>query len=137
MPIVNKHIKFLTTRIVGACKSAYLKGVCPNLSTNYTELVSKSESLNIQDLQVQVFHDQKILNMFEDYRKIYEERENINLGAHFEVDKSALNVPRKLRKIKLDDTVELCLMKTGNFIERGFDENRGRSYYKIYYSKEK
>ena len=104
---------------------------------NYTELVSKSESLNIKDLQAQVFHDQEILNMFEDYRKVYEERENINLGAHFEIDKSALNVPRKLRKIKLDDTVELCLMKTGNFIERGFDENKGRSYYKIYFSKEK
>ena len=104
---------------------------------NYTELVSKSESLNIKDLQAQVFHDQEILNMFEDYRKVYEERENINLGAHFEIDKSALNVPRKLRKIKLDDTVELCFMKTGNLIERGFDENKGRSYYKIYFLKEK
>ena len=49
----------------------------------------------------------------------------------------SLNVSRKLRKIKLDDTVELCLMKTGNFIERGFDENKGRNYYKIYFTKEK
>lgn len=75
--------------------------------------------------------------MFEEYRKIYEERENVNLEARLEVDKTALNIPRKLRKIKLDDTVELCLMKTGDFIERGFDENIGRKYYKIYFSKEK
>ena len=93
--------------------------------------------MDISELQSEVFQDKKVLNMFEDYRKIYEERENINLGSRFEVDKTALNVSRKLRKIKLDDTVELCLMKTGNFIERGFDENKGRNYYKIYFTKEK
>lgn len=108
-----------------------------NLVNHYTELISKSEYLDIEDLEAKVFQDKKILNMFEDYRKIYEERENFNLEANMVVDKSALNVPRKLRKIRLDDTVELCLMKTGNFIERGYDENRGRSYYKIFFSKEK
>lgn len=104
---------------------------------NYTELVSKSENLDIKDLQAKVFKDKKVLSMFEEYRKIYEERENVNLEARLGVDKTALNIPRKLRKIKLDDTVELCLMKTGDFIERGFDENIGRNYYKIYFSKEK
>lgn len=96
-----------------------------------------SENLNIEELETKVFRDKKILDMFEDYRKIYEEREIFYVEANIEIDKSALNVPRKLRKIRLDDTVELCLMKTGNFIERGYDKNRGRSYYKIYFTKEK
>ena len=104
---------------------------------NYTELVYKSESLNIEDLQTKVFQDKKVLSMFEEYRKIYAERENVNFEARLEVDKTALNIPRKLRKIKLDDTVELCLMKTGDFIERGFDENKDRNFYKIFFSKEK
>lgn len=103
---------------------------------NYTDLISKTDSLNIEELQTKVFSDKKILEMFEDYRKIYEERENINIEACTDVDKTALKVPRKLRKIKLDDTVELCFMKTGNFIERGFDKNRGKNYYKIFFSKE-
>lgn len=107
------------------------------LVNNYTELVSKSENLDIEDLQAKVFQDKKVLRMFEEYRKIYEERENVNLETRLNVDKTALNIPRKLRKIKLDDTVELCLMKTGDFIERGFDEKKGRNYYKIYFSKEK
>ena len=104
---------------------------------SYTELISKSQNLNIEEWEAKIFRDKKIQDMFEDYRKIYEERENFNLEANFRVDKSALNVPRKLRKIRLDDTVELCFMKTGNFIERGYDENKGRSYYKIYFTKEK
>lgn len=118
-------------------ESTISKSAQVELVNNYTELVSKSESLDIKDLQAKVFQDKKVLSMFEEYRKIYEERENVNLETRLDVDKTALNIPRKLRKIKLDDTVELCLMKTGNFIERGFDENKGRSYYKIYFSKEK
>lgn len=108
-----------------------------NIVNNFTSLISKSENLDISELQSEVFQDKKVLNMFEDYRKIYEERENIHLDSRLGVDKTALNISRKLRKIKLDDTVELCLMKTGNFIERGFDEHRGQNYYKIYFSKEK
>lgn len=118
-------------------ESAISKSAQVDIVNKYTELVSTSENLSVEMLQTKVFQDNEILSMFEEYRKIYEERENINLEAHFEVDKSALNVPRKLRKIKLDDTVELYLMKTGNFIERGFDEKKGRSYYKIYFTKEK
>lgn len=117
--------------------STISKSAQVELVNNYTELVSESESLDIKDLQAKVFQDKKVLSMFEEYRKIYEERENFNLEARLEVDKTALNIPRKLRKIKLDDTVELCLMKTGDFIERGFDENKSRKYYKIYFSKEK
>lgn len=120
-----------------AKNSAISKSEQVKIVNNYTELISKSESLSIEVLQAKVFQDKSVLNMFEEYRKIYEERENVNLEACLEVDKTALNIPRKLRKIKLDDTVELYLMKTGDFIERGFDENIGRNYYKIYFSKEK
>lgn len=103
---------------------------------NYTDYVEKSEKMNLVDLQSTVFRDPKILSMFEDYRKIYEERENIDLEARLAIDKSALTIPRKLRKIILDDTVELCLMKTGNFIERGYDEHRNQYYYKVFFNKE-
>lgn len=120
-----------------AKNSAISKSEQVKIVNNYTELISKSESLSIEVLQTKVFQDKSVLNMFEEYRKIYEERENVNLEACLEVDRTALNIPRKLRKIKLDDTVELYLMKTGDFIERGFDENIGRNYYKIYFSKEK
>lgn len=104
---------------------------------NYTDYVAKSEYLNMEEMQSEVFQDEKILSLFKDYLKIYEERENVNIGKQFEIDRSALKVSRKFRKIKLDDTVELCLMKTGDFIERGYDDNRVQYYYKIYFSKEK
>lgn len=39
--------------------------------------------------------------------------------------------------IKLDDTVELYIMKIGQFIERGYDEAKGQKYYKIFFRKKK
>lgn len=103
----------------------------------YADIVYKSEHVNLYDLEKEVFKSKEILDMFEDYRKIYEERESIKIGDSFLVDKKALTISKKTRKIKLDDTVELFLMKTGNFIERGFDDNRGLNYYKIFFAKEK
>jgi len=88
-------------------------------------------------LESEVFHNQEIFDMFEEYRKIYEEREGFKLTDKFAIDKNALNVSKKIRKIKLDDTVELYLMKTGTFIERGYDDDRGQNFYKLYFDKEK
>lgn len=45
--------------------------------------------------------------------------------------------PSDPRKISLDDTVELYLLKTGDFVERGYDDARGKYYYKLFFSKEK
>lgn len=103
----------------------------------YADVISKSDTVNILNLESEVFHNQEIFDMFEEYRKIYEEREGFKLTDKFAIDKNALNVSKKIRKIKLDDTVELYLMKTGTFIERGYDDDRGQNFYKLYFDKEK
>lgn len=103
----------------------------------YADIVSNSDTVNIRDLEKEIFQDKELFGIFEDYRKIYEERENVKLSNKFAIDKKALNFSKKIRKIKLDDTVELYLMKTGSFIERGFDEKRQKNFYKLYFDKEK
>lgn len=103
----------------------------------YADVISKSDTVNIMNLESEVFQNPEIFDMFEEYRKIYEGREGIKLADNFAIDKKALNVSKKIRKIKLDDTVELYLMKTGAFIERGYDDGRGQNFYKLYFDKEK
>ena len=101
------------------------------------DFVSTSKHLEMNELQRELFKDCEVLDMFQEYRKMYEEQENLKIENMLTIDNKAVTVSRKIRKIKLDDTVELYLMKTGQFIERGFDETRGQYYYKIYFSKEK
>ena len=117
------------------------KYTCKNeridLINKWTETIKQAEQMSISQAAVDVLQDEEMVEMFADYCRAYEERENTSLSSAFDVDKKVISVPKKVRTIKLDDTVEISLMKTGNFIERGFDEGRGMNYYKLYFSKEK
>lgn len=108
-----------------------------DLINRWTEKVKHAEHISINQTAIEFFQNNEMLEMFADYCKVYEERENVSFSSAFNVDKKVVSVPKKVRTIKLDDTVEISLMKTGNFIERGFDEGKGMNYYKLYFSKEK
>ena len=108
-----------------------------NMINKWTESVKSSEKVSIDEVSAEVLGKGEMQTLFADYCRAYEEREKITLGGSFEVDKKAISVPKKIRTIKLDDSAEINLMKTGSFIERGYDQNRGLNYYKLYFSKEK
>lgn len=107
------------------------------LINSWTEQVKKTNSLELDSLAKEVLADDDLTKMFSDYCKVFEEKEGLSLAGSISVDRKAVAVPKKIRTIKLDDTVEINLIKTGNFIERGFDESRGMNYYKLFFSKEK
>lgn len=126
---------FVKEKLSKDCK--FSKSEQIEIVNKYADVVSKSNTVSIKDLESEVFQNKEMFDMFEDYRKIYEERESVMLADKITVDKKALSVNKKIRKIKLDDTVELYLMKTGTFIERGFDDIKGQRFYKLYFDKEK
>ena len=107
------------------------------LLNQWTEQVKSADTFRIDEAAETVLNDKDTVGLFTEYRKAFEEREEMIFSDSFEVDKTAITLPKKVRTIKLDDTVEINLKKTGDFIERGFDENRGMNYYKLYFSKEK
>ena len=108
-----------------------------NLINKCSELMKEADMLNIDETARSLFKDSKITNQFAEYRKVFEQRESLILQDSFGVDKKAVAVLKSTRRIKLDDTAEIHLMKTGSFLERGFDDEKGMYYYKLYFSKEK
>ena len=96
---------------------------------------SALKSVNVQRTGKSIL--QMFAFSFSEYCRVYEEKEGIKFYNSFDVDKKAVVLPKKVRTIKLDDTAEINLLKTGGFIERGFDESEGLNYYKLYFSKEK
>lgn len=117
--------------------SKMTKGEQVNLINRCSEYLKKSDVLNMEEATLTLFQDEKIASQFEEYRKAYEERECIHFQDSFDIDKKAVSVLKNARRIRLDDTAEIHLLKTGNFLERGFDDDRGMYYYKLYFSKEK
>ena len=104
-----------------------------SLLNRWTEEVKNADRFEVKQVVAQVLEDEDLRDAFSEYCRVYEEREGIKLGGGFDVDKKAISLPKKMRTIKLDDTVEINLMKTGPFIERGYDERRGMNYYKLFF----
>ena len=91
----------------------------------------------LSDIGSQIFEDPSLTEKFEAYRKAFEEHKNIVFQESFSVDKSGLSTTKSIRRIRLDENAEIHLLKTGNFIERGFDSASNLYYYKLLFSKEK
>lgn len=107
------------------------------LVNRFTEMVKTSEEVSVSEIADALFDDPKVNSAFADYKKIFEEKESMEIGDVFNFDKKAFTVSRNARRIKLDDTAEIHLLKTGGFIERGYDEERGMRYYKLFFNEEK
>ena len=135
--------KALTSMMEGFIKDKLAKenimSKCEQIEfvNHYTSLLSRAEVIDLAELQEQVFQDKKLSDMFDEYRKIYEEQENVSFDSRLTLSHSAANMSKKYRKILLDDTVELYLLKTGDFVERGYDDARGKYFYKLFFTKEK
>ncbi len=102
-----------------------------------SELMKRSDVVSINDAAQTLFKDDRIASQFAEYKKAYEEQESLVLQDSFDVDKKAVTVLKNSRRIRLDDTAEIHLLKTGNYLERGYDDEKGMYYYTLYFSKEK
>lgn len=102
-----------------------------------TELLKSTTETSIVEVANELFLDKEMVDAFMEYKKLYEEHEQIKLDGQFVVDKKAVTSAKSVRRIKLDDTSEIYLLKTGGFIERGYDDERGMRYYKLYFDEEK
>ena len=114
-----------------------IKGQRVNLINKCVEELEKSDVVEIDKIAEAIFEESGLVDSFSEYRRMFEEKENMTFNASFELDKDAINISKTTRRIKLDETTEIYLMKAGNFIERGYDKQRGLNYYKIFFSKEK
>lgn len=108
-----------------------------SLLNRWAEQVKKADVLEVKRAAADVLGDKDMMDMFSEYCRAYEEREDVKLTGTIDVDKKAVTLPKKVRTIRLDDIAEINLLKTGGFIERGYDKSRGMNYYKLYFSKEK
>jgi hypothetical protein len=103
----------------------------------FTERMKSLDYMNVVQTMSSIVQDSNYLNLFEDYRIEFERRENVDFSDSFEVNHKAIIKDKSSKRIKLDDTAEIYIFKSGSFIEHGFDSNRNMNYYKIYYSDER
>jgi len=113
-----------------------------NFNNNYINYFEDNDSYDIDSFTDSLFKDDKIQKDFFEYHKSHEESFDFDMYDKFELSQRDIKKEKKKIKniIKLDTKLELKVLLdrdsgTKN-IEKGFDEDKGMYFYKIYFNEE-
>lgn len=113
-----------------------------NKSIEYFE---NNDSFDLKDFSEQVIEKEEYTEQFNTFKEKYEEQKGIETQEDFVISKSTLEKMRKKFKnlIKLDTKVEIKVHPNPEdpeanqkHMERGYDEQKGMYFYKIYFNRE-
>jgi len=104
----------------------------------------KNNEFELADFTQSVIKEPELIEQFKEYKQIYEMSQGLNATEAFNISGQAVkSVKRKFKNlIKLDTDIEIKVknpaVEQGNvdFIERGYDEQKGMHYYKVYFNEE-
>ena len=97
-----------------------------------------NDNFNEVDYANQVFKDEKIAHSFQEFRKDYQEKNNLPVVNEFEISEPAVKKQSRILKsvLKLDKNFHVYVHGDRQLIEKGYDEEKGKNFYKIYFDEE-
>jgi nucleoside-triphosphatase THEP1 len=106
-----------------------------NKSVSYFK---EKDKVNVAEFESEVLVEPEVKKSFEEYRNEYKHRMDVNIVDEFDVSPTAVkNNQKHMRSIiKLDKNFVLNIHGRHDYVERGFDEEKGMKYYKVYFVNE-
>lgn len=98
----------------------------------------KNENFEEEAFMSEVLEQPEIIDTFKEYKDHYQASNAINLDKSFAIDRKAAKKAAKKFKsvIKLDKNFHIYLHGDHSLVERGFDVESKRNYYKLYFDSE-
>lgn len=95
--------------------------------------------VSIKDFALEVFDSKEKAEQFVNYAQVYCEQHEIKMDDEFDTSEEVLKKIRlgNINKIRLDEHFTIDIKGGEKYIEHGYDDARGMSYYKLYYKEEK
>lgn len=110
-------------------------------SIQYFDLNEEIVDKNFQETMFEL--DEELKNNFQNYKKKYEEDYEISIPDEIPISKPVLRQQKRAIKkfIKLDTGIQVKLDfkdpdSSRQFVEKGFDPDKGMHFYKVYYNEE-
>lgn len=107
-----------------------------NDSVRYME---KNSSFSMEQFEQEVLQEPTVIEAFQDYKRNYQSlKENNYELTDIEVAPEAMKKNSKFFKhaVKLDKNFHLYIHGNPQMMERGYDEEKGMKYYKLFYTNE-
>lgn len=99
----------------------------------------KSEKVVMEKLAVHAFGNELASSEFKTYRGNYESTHEVRFDNVFQSKPEAITrrATGSMTTIKLDNNFDVNIHSGEQFIEHGYDEQKGMKYYKLYFNEEK
>lgn len=134
-----------TKRTVSLCKS-YVKSLAGNVDKSQraimlnrlTELL-KEPDFSLNEMVNKVFDDEEMAQNFLKYNQNSRDEDGTGIADSFKTEPSALKKLSfgNLTNIRLDNNFGISIHGGENLLEKGYDEEKGMKYYKLYFKEEK
>ncbi|MFI0430522.1 nucleoid-associated protein [Mariniflexile sp. HMF6888] len=107
------------------------------------DFFKENEVVNIERFKDELFEEDKHKKLFDDYKKNFEDEQDIVLRNQFDIAESVVNKEKKKFKtdIKLDTNIQIKLDidapdASAEYLERGYDDEKKMHYYKAFFNVE-
>jgi hypothetical protein len=106
-----------------------------NKSTSYFK---EKDKFNMKDFEAQVLEQPEVIEAFRGYRKDFNDRMDLTAIDDFEVSQTAVKKNQKYMRsvVKLDKNFHIYIHSRHDYVERGYDDEKGLKYYKLFYVNE-
>ena len=143
-PLENEF--YQTKNTMNLCKDFALKGLDEMAKVDQVDLLNKTvdyfsekQSFDQTEFEEEVLASTEVKAAYHSYKGDFEEKHQIEgMREQFEISKPAFKAAKKYIKsvIKLDRNFHVYVHGQRQEIERGYDEVRGKNYYKLYFDQE-
>ena len=98
----------------------------------------ENENFELDNFAKTLFEDEAQQSVFKEFSTEYAESQGIPLEDQFDISKQAVRKSSRVFKniIQLDENFQIHVQGRRDLIERGFDEEKGKPFYKIYFDRE-
>ncbi|MCR8669063.1 nucleoid-associated protein [Aestuariibaculum sp. M13] len=124
-------------------KSTYGAQEKNNFLAKTIDFFKENEVVNVERFKDELFEEDKHKSMFDDYKKTFENEQNLVLRNQFDVSERVVTKEKKKIKtdIKLDTHFSIKVDidapdATEEYLERGYDEKKKMHYYKVFFNEE-
>ena len=106
-----------------------------NRSINYFK---EKENFDMDEFAREVISDEHGIRSFKAFKKNFEEESDTEISDEFSINKAAVKKQARNFKsvLKLDKNFHIYIHGNREYIEKGYDEGKKLSYYKVYFREE-
>jgi hypothetical protein len=102
------------------------------------EYFKENDLFEVDDFSQQLFQEEEQREAFKEFREEYARAYAVPLEDKFDISTQAVKKESKVFKsvLKLDKNFHIYVHGRRDLIERGFDDEKGKKYYKVWYDNE-